>query len=699
MKMRNTQPQLLLHNLSTSFRILIHQGVRRTLREKSLPHTLKEISRSRRRTRNDIVNIFRLTLLLLFIHSIFVVSQSAIEKDADAIYLDITHEYILHPDGSTTYNYEHHLKFLTSYAVNRQYGESFVVYNPKWQTLKITKSITTMADGQKVESPFNAFNEVLPGFAAAAAPYTHLREMVVTHTGLEKNAVVNFAYSITTKPGMFPGLMGKVMFGDRSPIQKITVKIKIPQKQQLIYESINGEQLKPSSTEQNIYTWTKENIPLVVVESSQPPMDQFVPSLYFSTARYEQIIEHILGDENKLYVLSSKVKAVVKDITKDAKTSLDKALAIRSYVENNVALMNCDLSYLGHKAMTAQDVFDKNVGSQLDKSILLTAMCKSVGIDAVPCLSAVFTTFKPDQLQSREVKNNVSVYSYSMSMQPDVPSQQLFNTAVVMCKNILENNSPLYLDPNYPQNGIVNLRLLEKFILPLSKSKVEKTTVAVNPESNSLTTTSDWILKNDGTFSGKTSATASGIFNYAFQKDRFVSAAKRSLEKSGQGCVLKEDESNATNDIASCTISVDSKSPLQSVGDIIRFTLPSAPGGLNDMHIGVSTALRTTPIDLPAAFKEECNFHLHLPKNVSVAFYPESMRLQDKENKVHITTKNSVGEVEIKIIPGEDDVEVTKRINFYTNRIEPEKYRDFFNLVSTWQDPLYQSLILSMITK
>ena len=101
------------------------------------------------------------------------------EKNADAVFEDVTHEYVLHEDGSTSYAYEHHLRILTSFAYNRAYGESFIVYNPKWQTLTVTSAETKMADGTLVKAPFNAFNEVLPGFAANAAPYLGLKEMVV----------------------------------------------------------------------------------------------------------------------------------------------------------------------------------------------------------------------------------------------------------------------------------------------------------------------------------------------------------------------------------------------------------------------------------------------------------------------------------------------------------------------------------------
>ncbi|PLX24177.1 MAG: hypothetical protein C0600_13375, partial [Ignavibacteria bacterium] len=167
-------------------------------------------------------------LTLVTLLCLLPLSMMAQQDTTDAVYLERVHEYVLNADGSTTYTYSHKLKLLTPYAFSRAYGESFITYNPDWQKLEILRSKTTMRDGQQVESPFNAFNEVLPRPAANAAPFSHLKEMVVTHTGVESGAVIDFAYRIHTKAGFMPGLMGKVVWGDRMHTQHQLLRIKVP---------------------------------------------------------------------------------------------------------------------------------------------------------------------------------------------------------------------------------------------------------------------------------------------------------------------------------------------------------------------------------------------------------------------------------------------------------------------------------------
>jgi len=87
-------------------------------------------------------------------------------QKTDAIFKNIKKEHILHTDGSIEFKYYKEVKLLSPYAFNRLYGETFIVYNPDFQKLKIHKAYTIMKDGRKVEAPKNAFNKVLPKNAA-----------------------------------------------------------------------------------------------------------------------------------------------------------------------------------------------------------------------------------------------------------------------------------------------------------------------------------------------------------------------------------------------------------------------------------------------------------------------------------------------------------------------------------------------------
>ena len=140
-------------------------------------------------------------ILLLSLLAMTVTSFAASEAE----YGKVSKAWTLHADGSQEYRSSMELTLFTHTAMNSTYGESFIVYNPDFQTLKIHSSYTRQKDGTIVKTPDNAFVEVLPRFAADAPAYNQLKEMVVVHTGLELGATIYLDYSIITKTGLLSG--------------------------------------------------------------------------------------------------------------------------------------------------------------------------------------------------------------------------------------------------------------------------------------------------------------------------------------------------------------------------------------------------------------------------------------------------------------------------------------------------------------
>ncbi|MFC2082374.1 DUF3857 domain-containing protein, partial [Bacteroidota bacterium] len=460
-----------------------------------------------------IIGLVSVIILLSCISS----SASGNEK-TDAVYLNIEHEYILNSNGSITYNYSHRVKLFTSYAVNRRFGESFIVYNPDFQKLVINKSNTTMADGSVVESPFNAFNEVLPRFANHSAAYLNLREMVVTHIGLEKNAVIDFDYTITTQNGMFPSLIGKQIIGDRVPIERMTIIVKVPKGKVLNYYLSKNEikSVKSEDDKFDIYTWGFENIPLVEVESHQPGFEEICPVLYFSSASPNEVIDHMIANEKSLYHLSPQAHSIVKELVNGKQNNIEKAFAVQNYLQKYVGTMSGELVYTGFKPMNADEVFKRNDGSQLDKAVLLTAMLRAAEMDAVPVMVS----------QSSDMNGNISLVGG-------------FENALVMCKGILPNGENLFLDPVDKQDGLIPNRIIGKTFF----------TVTPNPKcmdyssdllaQNFLEMEGEFKIGEEGIITGLSELEIDGYFNKKYNTDDIADDLKSGFKS--QGYLLKVD--------------------------------------------------------------------------------------------------------------------------------------------------------------
>jgi hypothetical protein len=602
------------------------------------------------------IAIAALTAFALIVY----VSPVLAQDNADAEYLSMEHSYELLKDGSTVYSYSHSLKYHTNYAFTRAYGESFIIYDPAWQKLTVTKSETTMRDGKKVSSPFNAYNEVLPGYAANAAPYLHLREMVVTHAGLEAGCTVDFGYTVATKKGFMPGLSSKVLFGARSPIRSLAVKVIVPAGTELRHAVLRTDIApeKRSEAGKDVYTWRTSNLPLFDVEAFQPPMDEVLPVLLFSSASFSDLANHILSD-GKVLQASAAMNALVAKQTEKSPTAREKALALRSWVADHVARMGAPLADIGARPLNAATTFDKRVGSDLDRAVLLTALCRAAKLDADVVLGST------DAFVA-------------------VPSALALPRALVIIRDASFAQGMMLLDPSRAPSGPAATMAGLTAYLPVSAKGGEPVLMSRAATETRVSVTSDWTLDKDMLVKGRSLVEAAGLRSHAFDPTGMQNAVKKALASAAQGLTVTPSEAKSGSDFTtSCDAEVSGKSALSAVNGIVRFAVPAAPGGITDFAYIPADPKRSTPVQLPAAMTEECRMTLHLPNGVTLLGGGGKIELQ-----------NTVGTVSSVIKGDSHDIEITRRITFNTDRVAPAQFEDLKALLSAWRDPKHTTLLL-----
>ena len=93
--------------------------------------------------------LYPLLLLCLFALTLPVTAREAEFKK-------IKESWTLQADGTQVYRQSKVLTLYTHTAMNRTYGESFITYDPRYQTLQIHESYTRQKDGNIIKTPANA---------------------------------------------------------------------------------------------------------------------------------------------------------------------------------------------------------------------------------------------------------------------------------------------------------------------------------------------------------------------------------------------------------------------------------------------------------------------------------------------------------------------------------------------------------------
>jgi hypothetical protein len=298
---------------------------------------------------------------------------------SDARFLEIDIQYRLQADGSWDMEYRHQVRLDTYFAVNRALGETFIVINPEFQKLEILKSETTMANGRKVASPDNAFNEVLPFAAHEFADFAHLREMVVTHTGLERGALVDLHYRIHTRPGLLPVFSGREALNRNFPIDRYRLAITVPAGSELRAQVFNAPARVEASGSgaERCHALELKAIAAAAHEPLAPA--QAEPFIIFSCAAdWTQALAWKDGPA----VLPAAPAAMVDRLKNEFPAQSDLLAALQRAVAVDMRLCALGSDKAGWQPRPLERVFTSHYGTRLEKALLLRAMLEHAGISA-----------------------------------------------------------------------------------------------------------------------------------------------------------------------------------------------------------------------------------------------------------------------------------------------------------------------------
>lgn len=339
--------------------------------------------------RNIISYLFLLSVLLCF--------ESVEAANSEAEYKKLSKTFILNEDGRQEMNYSMELTLFTHTAMNGTYGETFVVYNPNYQELKINSSYTKQKDGKIIKTPNNAFIEVLPAAAANAPAYNHLKEMVIVHTGLELGATIYLDYSLISKPGYQPEIDVYEELLQSSPVKEYVISIQTPESKELLYEVTNSN-VKPTVKTHNgtkKAEWKFRNLPAISKDRFVSVAGGDLPYLSATTLNTTSDILAVLTKQFDS-THDSQLQTIAEELCKGAQSDIEKIKRIQDYVigiDNN----RLSMEQTGYKLRPASAVIETAYGTEAEKVKLLYGLLKESNIDAQPI--AIYKT-KADKVQT-----------------------------------------------------------------------------------------------------------------------------------------------------------------------------------------------------------------------------------------------------------------------------------------------------------
>ena len=600
-------------------------------------------------------SIFNRTILTLIITVCFT-GILAQEAQNDAVIRKLTKEYILKKDGSYDLHVYKEVKLLTYYSFHRQFGETFIIYHPDYQKLKINKSYTIMADGKKVVTPGNAYNEVLPRYASRAPAFNRMREMVVTHTGLEKGAVIHLDYTLSTSARFMPSLMGDEVIPTNAPIEDMQLIVRVPNGKTLNHKTLNIR-LAPEVTNSGgmtIYTWNFKKVDAYSPERNQDPEDM-VRVLFTTSEDLQRAYFKFVNQEAFTYPSNEQMNKMVAGIVEECgEDELKIALKLQKVVANEIANYNIPPEAIGFRARTPVEVWNANGGTALEKAILLHTLLMKAGISSFP------VAVMPTNLYDEEHGNLMLFEDFLVEASPRKSGRLYISPTIVDGQN-----------RSYELGGMTML-VLDGAIESL-KTYQEK-----DPRS---------VVRFGGTFTFEDDKTlrGEGLAELTNHTNPYFSLYSDSSKVKGlfNGARVNEFEFRTMNESRMLAeLKVDCTGSLKSLSTYYFWTIPESRNGSSSWNINYLPAERETDFLVPEMISERYEYTLAMPGNYVLV----------TPNKV-VDIDNDFCKVKITLTKLNNDVVIIRELDIKERVVPAANYPEFKAAMDAWLNDRYRTLV------
>ena len=263
-------------------------------------------------------------IILTSIILLATVAAFAQNKQPDAEYNLIRRSYKVNSDSTMEIRFRKEIVLLRNRAITAyaDKGETFITYNPAFESLTINECYTVRPDGSKVTTPQNAFILQLPSECTDCGRLNELREMAIVHTALEYNCTIVLDYT----------LHYEIRYADG-------------------------------------HTQVATNLPQTV-------NDPYMPAKKGYDVEFQLGPKPVYTAEQTLPAADNLLSALKKDNSKEYVT------AIRDWVVDYVHLNPIDPARVNYAITPASDVFATNCGTAIDKTGLLAALLNQAGFRA-----------------------------------------------------------------------------------------------------------------------------------------------------------------------------------------------------------------------------------------------------------------------------------------------------------------------------
>ncbi len=574
--------------------------------------------------------------------------------DCDAVILYEKQEFILEESHGLCERFHRMVKIFNEVGRNR-FSDPCFSFNTTTQSFEVVKARTWTAERGWVDLPENAVNRVTPRSVDRCPAYCTLQDVVISHTALEENCVIELVVEKKTAPRFLAPrhLWGEIQFNHTDPILKKELTITIPNDTRFQWEAV-PRSFTPrieKKKSMRLFTWISADNEALPQEKHAPSGRMRSKRVSFSTCCSWEALSSFFRERGKEALpLGETLSQKTGELLENKPEARDRIAALHGFIRERFKLVNVDIAPFDYRFRRLSEILDGRYLDRWTASVLLSEMLGKAGVETQLCLKAE--------------KGAVS---------RKAPSMEPFSDLLVACeiKTDAGATRKVYLDPSRPintqGNGVPNAVLLNV----QSGSLVE-----TDPRKMSLALTGKLAMSKGGTVSGEVRIDTMNLPVFSpFQsgkekKQKAASLVSAFFKKASiKKCEIESKESARS---ITCTVSFTSDGMIEEKQGILFCVLPRSFFFPSHFDVPLAQEKRKTVLQLPACMRQDINFSLTVPPNWKCLYEPEK-----------VTLSAHAGSLQMNCLVKDGTIEFERHLSLPKHKVTPGEYQQFRKMLIT----------------
>jgi len=307
-----------------------------------------------------------------------------------------------------------------------------VNYDPSYQSLQFNM-VRVVRDGRIID---NLSTHEIKTFQRESGYDRHLLDgsltAVINQENIRIGDVIEYAYTLTGNNPIHAGDFYKSVFQQFSiPIQQYNYRFIAPENAPLFFRYFNNA-VKPDVQRHNgliEYSWVLKSIVPLTVQDNTPVWYDPYPQVQISSQdQWAQVVKWALP----LYSIDpTDLKALQKQKEHISPSDVQEIRILEAirFVQNEVRYLGMESGLGAYRPNQPETVYQRRFGDCKDKSLLLTALLRNLGLEAWPVL----------------VNSDLKIH-----VKDRIPSSRAFNHCIV---KFIFDGHPVFVDPTISNQG------------------------------------------------------------------------------------------------------------------------------------------------------------------------------------------------------------------------------------------------------